>query len=361
MTDEASGERERLAERRRRWRVILVLALVYWSVIFLLDFIIQGPADQRLMVFVVGKASLALFAMLSTVALSAVLFRLRRFAFPFRALACVILTLVIAPIYCTIDYSVAAAIVHPEPMPLTSKFVIIMMLIGSLYYFGWASLSLALIYSFEAKDRERQLAAIREEALRAQMRALRYQVNPHFLFNTLNSIAGLVEEGASGRARSMLLGLSDFLRATLTIDPIQDIRLSEEIMLQREYLGIERERFSDRMELEIDVPVALGEALVPSFILQPLVENAMRHGVGEVAGDVRVAIHARRRGEVLVLMVENGMPADGSTSRKGAGIGLGNVAERLDVRFGDRASLDAGPAGPSLYRATVQLPWRTAA
>lgn len=227
-------------------------------------------------------------------------------------------------------------------------------------FFGWSCLFLTLLYSFDVQDRERRLAAVREEALSAQMRALRYQVNPHFLFNTLNSIAGLIEEGSATRAERMVLSLSTFLRTTLTLDPFQDVPLSEELALQEEYLEIEHERFSDRLSFRIDMPDDASEALVPSLILQPLIENAIKHGVGATTAKVSISLSARRSADRLHLTIENEMPMEaGRPKPAGTGVGLKNVAERLRARFQDEGHLVAGPAAPDLYRVMLDMPWRT--
>jgi two-component system, LytTR family, sensor kinase len=197
-------------------------------------------------------------------------------------------------------------------------------------------------------------------AANRQMRALRYQVNPHFLFNTLNSIAGLIEEGSATRAERMVLSLSTFLRTTLTLDPLHDVPLAEELALQEEYLEIEHQRFSDRMTFDIDIPEDVSGALVPSLILQPLIENAVKHGVGQLTGKARISLFARREADRLKLSVENDMPVQTMThSLKGIGIGLKNVAERLSARFADDGHFTAGPAGAGLYRATLDIPWKT--
>lgn len=226
-------------------------------------------------------------------------------------------------------------------------------------YFGWSCLFLAILYSFDIRDRERRLAAAREEALASQMSALRYQVGPHFLFNTLNSIVWLIEQGSSDRAQRMVLSLSTFLRTTLTLDPFDDIPLSQEIALQEEYIEIERERFSDRMIFTIAVPEAVGVGLVPSLILQPLIENAIKHGVGAKAGLVNIMLFAERSDDRLRISIENDIPVvDPPTQAAGMGVGLSNVAARLQARFQGRASFVASSVGPGVYKAVLDIPWK---
>lgn len=193
------------------------------------------------------------------------------------------------------------------------------------------------------------------------MTALRYQISPHFLFNTLNSIAGLIEEGAATQAERMVLSLSTFLRSTLELDPVHDVPLREEIALQREYLGIEGTRFSDRMAVSIAIDDEAGGALVPSLILQPLIENAVKHGVGRASGPVEIAVSATRRDEALEIVVENDVAADDGRPRPpGMGMGLKNVADRLRARFREQGSLSSEITADGRFRAAIALPWRPA-
>jgi len=134
------------------------------------------------------------------------------------------------------------------------------------------------------------------EAQSAQLRALRYQVNPHFLFNTLNSLSSLIIAGRAEEAESMVLKLSTFFRQSLTLDTGADISLAEEIALQRLYLDIERVRFPRRLKVEMDVPESLEKARLPALILQPLVENAIKHAVSTTRDTVTLSITAREAG-----------------------------------------------------------------
>ena len=138
----------------------------------------------------------------------------------------------------------------------------------------WSAFYLANQAQAEALGAQRRLADAESAAQAAQVRALRYQVNPHFLFNTLNSLSSLVMTGRTDRAETMLLALSTFFRTSLSLDPSADVTLAEEIDLQRLYLDIEKARFPDRLHVEIDVPQELEQARLPALLLQPIVENA---------------------------------------------------------------------------------------
>lgn len=279
-------------------------------------------------------------------------------SFALKACFLVVLTLISASVYFLVSFYVFRLMGMNET-PLMIGSALRMILYWFAQFLGWSALLLALIYHFEVQDRERQLSSLREQAYGAQMRALRYQINPHFLFNTLNALAALIEERELPAAERMVISLSAFLRSTLAMDPLRDISLGEELDIQVRYLDIERERFSDRLSVVIDVAPALRQALVPSLILQPLVENAVKHGVGGVDRAVQVRIRAERTDDTLLVHVENDSPST-PTSVDGTGVGLRNVAERLAARFGATGQLHCEMAGDRVFRATMSLPYRTA-
>lgn len=342
-------------------RATLRLSLVYWLAMFVADTILGhaigiDPVESAPLKIVLFGASA-----LMTYVMSGLLFRMRGLPFIRKALVCFLMTAVAAPVFVLVDFVNYAICEYPAPVRFDPVYSGHMLLEGASMMFGWSCLFVALMYSFEVRDREQRLAAVREEALSAQMRALHYQVNPHFLFNTLNSIAGLIEEGSAQRAERMVLSLSTFLRTTLSLDPVKDVPLADELALQEGYLEIERERFSDRMAFSIDMPEDVRRALVPSLILQPLIENAVKHGVGATAGKVEIALRARREHDRLHVTIENDMPARTDGARPaGMGVGLRNVAERLRARFQDEGLFSSGPVAPGRYRALLDLPLRVA-
>jgi hypothetical protein len=224
------------------------------------------------------------------------------------------------------------------------------------FYFSWTTAYLALSYSVRVQAQERHSAELAIRAQEAQVRALRYQINPHFLFNTLNAIAALVRD-APARAEEMVVQLSDFFRRSLAINPMEDVTLAQEVDLQRLYLEIERTRFPDRLRFEVALEAGSAEARVPALLLQPLVENAVKHGVARSEARTCIRIRARVDGPDLEIVVENDAVAEGPGS-PGVKVGLPNVAERLRSRFGDGASLAAGELPEGGFRNTLRMPLR---
>ena len=224
------------------------------------------------------------------------------------------------------------------------------------FYFSWTAAYLALSYSIMVEEHERHAAQLSVQAQEAQVRALRYQINPHFLFNTLNAIAALIRD-APDRAEEMVVRLSDFFRRSLAVNPMEDVTLSEEVELQRLYLEIERTRFGDRLRFDVELDPGSAEAKVPALLLQPLVENALKHGVARSEGTTRIRIRARLAGPFLEIVVENDANADGPRS-SGETVGLRNVAERLASRFGQDASLETGVIAEGGFRNTLRIPLR---
>jgi len=162
----------------------------------------------------------------------------------------------------------------------------------SWYFFivAWGVLYVALSYAAKVGHAERRAAAYRSEAQAAQLRALRYQINPHFLFNTLNSLSTLVLRQRTQEAERMIMNLATFFRTSLTNDPSADVPLSDEIRMQRLYLDIEQIRFPERLSVVVDVPEELENAHVPGLILQPVVENAIKHGVARSSAHARATV-----------------------------------------------------------------------
>ena len=233
------------------------------------------------------------------------------------------------------------------------------------FFAAWTAFYMAMLAQSEALGAQRRLADAESAAQAAQVRALRYQVNPHFLFNTLNSLSSLVMTGRTDRAEKMLLALSTFFRTSLSLDPTADVSLAEEIDLQRLYLDIEKARFPDRLHVEIDVPEGLEQARLPALILQPIVENAIKYGVSKSRKAVVIRIEARHLGDGrMVVEISNRLKHGGhielpAATHEGTGVGLSNVCQRLEARFGSRASCRFGPITGGGFKVSLTTPVET--
>ena len=229
------------------------------------------------------------------------------------------------------------------------------------FFLAWSAFYLATKAQAEALTAQRRAAEAESAAQAAQVRALRYQINPHFLFNTLNSLSSLVMAGRPEEAESMILKLSTFFRSSLSLDPSADVTLAEEIELQRLYLDIEKVRFPRRLKVEIDIPEDLRTARVPGLLLQPLVENAIKYGVSGTRDTVTLNIRASEAGpgRFMIEIVNSGAAAstkNRSGKPDGTGVGLTNVCQRLEARFGNAANCEFGPTADGGYRVLMTLP-----
>ena len=222
---------------------------------------------------------------------------------------------------------------------------------GSVY-----AMSLAISYSAEVHEREEEIASLRALAQDAQLRALRSQLNPHFLFNALNSIAALIQDDRPKQAEETTENLADFLRITLSLDPQRLITIAEEASLQRIYLDIQKVRFPTRLKIEFAIAPDVEDALVPNLILQPLVENSIKYAVARSTVPVTIRISAEADGGELHIIVEDDGGNADARAAKGNKMGLANVAERLSAHFGDAASLSSGLESAGGFRNSIRIP-----
>lgn len=221
---------------------------------------------------------------------------------------------------------------------------------------AWAALYLALGNGEQLRAAEYREGQYARAAKAAELRSLRYQVNPHFLFNTLNSLSALVMVGRAEQAERMIQSISRFYRHSLAGDPTQDMPLEDELALQRHYLDIEAVRFPERLKCEFDVPDDLLSACVPGMILQPLVENSIKYAVSTTIRPVTIRISAREAGGFLILTVADDGPGEGFV-KGSTGIGLANVRSRLAARFGeDVAKVESGSLPAGGYATVLTVP-----
>jgi signal transduction histidine kinase len=226
-------------------------------------------------------------------------------------------------------------------------------------YFALVGIEHSLFYFRQARERETQAVRLAAQLAEARLGTLRMQLNPHFLFNSLNAISVLVRDQNTAAASRMLELLSDVLREVLR-DAAHETTLATELEFLKRYLAIEHVRFSDRLRPRIEADAAIARAAVPRFVLQPLVENALRHGIAKRAGAGMVSIIARREGADLVLTVRDDGPGIALGAPTPAGVGLANTRARLAALYGERASLEISNAEGGGVVATVRLPYHEA-
>lgn len=241
---------------------------------------------------------------------------------------------------------------------------------GYLWYFAssfyillsWSGLYFGI--KFSSQLRTQKEAALKAQAMahEAQLKMLRYQLNPHFLFNTLNAISTLVLDGRSATANGMVGSLSSFLRYSLDSDPVQRVTLAQEIDATNQYLGIEQLRFGNRLRVHIAVAPDASRALVPSLILQPLIENAIKYAVSKREEGGTVEIDARREGNDLILtMRDDGPGCTGlNDDKNGHGVGLRNTRERLSVLYGAAHDFSIANRAPNGLEIRIRLPFERA-
>jgi sensor histidine kinase YesM len=223
-----------------------------------------------------------------------------------------------------------APLYEPWIAGIYSVLVLVFLLVAAMHY---------VIIAFEqSQEAERQTLELKLLAQDAELRALRAQIDPHFLFNSLNSISALTVSDPA-KARSMTILLGDFFRKSLELSAQNQILLDDELALISEFLTIEQVRFGSRLKIEQVVHDECRKASIPPLLLQPLVENAVRHGIAHLVNGGTIRIHCEGHGERLTIQIENPIDPD-RPRRKGTGVGLKNVRSRLDTLYGNDARVD---------------------
>jgi two-component sensor histidine kinase len=233
-------------------------------------------------------------------------------------------------------------------------------ILGSFYILlCWSGLYFGIKYYLQLQEQTEQTLKATSAAHQAQLKMLRYQLNPHFLFNTLNAISTLILDGANDTANKAVSRLSDFLRYTLDNDPMSRVTLGSELSAIDLYLEIEKVRFGDRLIIEKSIETKAQAALVPSLILQPLIENAIKFAItpSEDGGTLRIS--ARVQHKTLVLQISDSGPGlgNGNNGQKSSGVGLKNTRERLQQLYGDSQAFTLAPNEPRGLRITINIPY----
>lgn len=240
---------------------------------------------------------------------------------------------------------------------LLGAFYLNMTLLGA-----WSALYYAINFYLTVEEQADQLLRLENQASSAQLAMLRYQLNPHFLFNTLNSISTLVLLKQTDRANKMLSRLSSFLRYTLINEPTAQVTIEQEVETLKLYLDIEKMRFEDRLRPVFSIDPAVAHARLPSLLLQPLVENGIKYAVTPKEEGAEISVSAQLAGENVRIIVSDtgpGLNEGGGRPNKesmgGTGVGLANIKERLVQAFGERQSFETR-SSPSGFSVIIEIP-----
>ena len=267
----------------------------------------------------------------------------------------------------TMAYSfIDASMVSIQPGAVETAFT--KLLVGVLYLdavtlAAWSSLYFAINYFLRVEQQVDQLEALERQAMASQLAMLRYQINPHFLFNTLNSISTLVLLSQTKQANAMLSRLAAFLRYTLVNEPTAEVTLNQEVDTLKLYLDIEKMRFEDRLRVRFDVDPRVAEARLPNLLLQPLIENAIKYAVTPSEEGADIVLTAHLVGQNVRIVVSDsggGLNPDTSAITPSTGVGLANIRDRLAQAYGEQHRFEARSSPEGGYTVTIELPYSVA-
>ncbi|WP_108811336.1 histidine kinase [Sphingorhabdus sp. Alg231-15] len=234
--------------------------------------------------------------------------------------------------------------------------------LGSMLLGAWSALYYAINFFLRVEEQNDQLLRLETQATRAQLAMLRYQLNPHFLFNTLNSISTLVLLKQTEPANAMLSRLSSFLRHTLVNEVHSRVTLAQEVETLHLYLDIEKMRFEDRLRPSFDIDPAVRDALLPSLLLQPLVENAIKYAVTPMEEGADISVSARLENDkVRIIVADTGPGKNGPIPKNNhsTGVGLGNIQERLNQAYGEAHAFEIKSSTGGGFSVIIALPFET--
>jgi two-component sensor histidine kinase len=244
---------------------------------------------------------------------------------------------------------------HPVPWHA----VVAILMWSFFVLFMWCSLYFSIKQWQQASMEKERLLRAESEVREARLLALRYQLNPHFLFNSLNAVSTLVLDGNAPAATRMLAQIGDLLRTSLDSEVTAEVALSQELAFTEGYLAIEQTRLGERLQIDMAVPLETRDALVPNMLLQPLVENAVRYGVASLVEGGRIAIKSAVHADRLrIVIVNSGRRGEGEQNKNGNGIGLGNTEERLKTLYGTDFVFSLGWPEAGGCEVVLELPLR---
>jgi sensor histidine kinase YesM len=340
-------------------RAFWILQSAGWAGYFVLR-ILSGVANAMGWTYVVHTALLTATGYSITLLMGAIFRRLIRMKLIITWTVSVALVLIAAGIFSSIETWSHATFLEPGARPGGLRFLGSILLTSAILV-AWTALYYSINYYLILEEQTDRLLRLEHQASSAQLAMLRYQLNPHFLFNTLNSISTLVLLKQTERANAMLSRLSSFLRYTLVNEPTGSVTVAQEVETLKLYLEIEKMRFEDRLRPRFEIDPEVARARLPSLLLQPLVENAIKYAVTpqEEGADIEVA--ARRSGDrVLIRVKDTGPGAEDHwvKAQESTGVGLANIRDRLTQAYGTDQRFDTESNGSGGFSVTIEIPYQ---
>ena len=332
---------------------VIILTAFFWVLVFGITFLGTLIYDRaRIGETAALRLCLSIAGSMFCYGLHIALRGTERKPLPVRALIAALMLVPTIAFYTCVS-NVLAYLIEPKLANQTLEEVVFSLVSRTWLFVAWTAVYFTVQYSFAALAEEQRAQVFRESAQTAKLLSLHHQINPHFLFNTLNSVSALVLEKRLDDAEMMLANLSGFLRSSFALDLHTDIPLSQEIALQRLYLEIEQVRFPD-LSFETDIGPDCDDALVPPLILQPVFENAIKHAVSKSRRPTALRLTAKVLGKRLNIVVDDDGP--GGKGSEGTGTGLRNIEERLKTRFDDGYDFKAVSLGSRGFCVSIILP-----
>ena len=345
-------------------RAFWILQSTGWAGYFLLRIlsVISNVAADRLWSYVLHTALLTAAGYSITLLMAAAYRRLIRMKPIYTWVGTILIVAVAAAGFSAIETWSVATFVNPDFRPEGLRFLGAILFTVSLLV-AWSALYYSINFFIMLEEQSDRLLRLESQASSAQLAMLRYQLNPHFLFNTLNSISTLVLLKQTDRANAMLSRLSSFLRYTLVNESTGLVTVAQEIETLKLYLEIEKMRFEDRLRPHFHVDPGCNRALLPSLLLQPLIENAIKYAVTPQEEGADISLEARRQGErVLITVSDTGPGADAGYHKRAAestGVGLANIRDRLAQAYGDNHRFETQSEITGGFRVFIDIPYQT--
>ena len=344
-------------------RAFWVLQSLGWGGYFVLR-TLSGIANAMGWSYVLHTALLTATGYSVTLLMAAAYRRLIRARPLITWVASVLIVFIAAAAFSAIETSSHATFISPGAPPGGIRFLGAILLTVTLLI-AWSALYYGINYYLLLEEQTHQLSRLEHQASSAQLAMLRYQLNPHFLFNTLNSISTLVLLRQTERANAMLSRLSSFLRYTLVNEPAGMVTMAQEVETLKLYLEIEKMRFEDRLRPRFEIDPSVERARLPSLLLQPLVENAIKYAVTPQEEGAEIAVEGKRViDRVLITVSDTGPGLEGQAGKSGStGVGLANIRDRLAQAYGDNhrfetQSVPPGPETPGGFRVLIEIPYQ---